>query len=239
MLASAAGVDAQTKSVRVIAAGAAVLREPDPKSATIITIPLGTVMEVAAERAGWYEVWLPAVADRPRSRGFIAASLVEPFAPTGRAASDSTLRGASSSPGSGAAVPDAEWQGRYDRAVGRKRAGTVKTWIGGPAALAGGVLVWYYFIKMAVADTEEERRRYLEIPRLAPAYGLAGGGAALLIWGQRQVGRANADLLLLEVERGAVQPGGAFSQSMPPVRETRGRPVVAPAGMSVAVRVSW
>lgn len=228
---------AQTTSIRITASEAIVRQSADPHGAVMATLKAGTVLQVAAERNGWYEVILPAAAGAAPRRGYIAAASAERF-------SESRLNlGLPASAASPSAVTlgaplAADWQGRYDRAVSRRRSGVTKYWIGAPLALAGGGLSIYALIK-ELRSSEEERAARSFWDLQGPAYVLAGGGGALTAIGQRQIRRAAEEMLLLEQERTRAQQGVVYSRPLSGGKLLTALDLGAGRQISAALRMSW
>jgi hypothetical protein len=235
LLAGSTPVSAQSASIRITAADAVVREKANPESAPIVTVAAGTVLEVVAERDGWYEVMLPATATRAQTRGYVSAAAAERFgAERPRLTLPSTASNPSTTPGT--LAPD--WQGRYDRAASRRKSGVVKTWIGGPMALAGGAWIWYAFIKDATASEEErEQEDYWKMQ--IPGYALTGTGAVILALGQRQIRRAAEEMLLLETERTRAQQGVLFSHPITEGALQTHVDVGVGREMSASLRMSW
>jgi len=222
---------AQTSSIRITAAEAVVRQSADPQSAAIVTVKAGTVLEIAAERNGWYEVILPATGGAAQRRGYVPASSAERF--------NEPRPNLDLSPAAAASAPlAADWQGRHDRAVGRRRSGVTMFWIGGITALTGGAINIYGFIRQAtMTDEEREAESFWDLQ--GPALALVGGGVALTAVGSRKMRRAAEEMLLLEQERTRAQKGVVYSHPLIDGKLQTALDLEAGRQMSATIRMSW
>ena len=231
---------AQTARIRITSSEAVIRQSADPQSPPVATVKAGTVLEIAAERNGWYEVILPATATSAQSRGYIPAELAEPFGLESRPSLGLPSTGrpdASKTAPSAQGTVAADFQARYDRAVRRKRAASVKVWIGLPVMVTGGVLMVYPLIRAALGTEEDSLQRLL--PVYGTGVGMVAGGAALAITASRQMQRASEELLLIETERTRAQQGIVYSRSISNGTLQTNVDVGVGRHLSAAIRMSW
>lgn len=235
---------AQSQSVRVLAAEAAVRLNPEQQSTVLVTVPVGTVLELGGEQRGeWYPVILPPDASGLRRSGYVLATAVEPLSklsvlnqplapsPTPRAAAANSL---------------AEWQWRYDQALAKRRAGRAKFWSGWGVFTAGAFLHAFgqrkdcvdwqtpyipgqgiFFGRDCVTHSE---------PMKWAGIGTEIGGLTLVIWGGNQTADANKQLKALEATK-AVGGVVSFSAGLKGPVELQASSGVH--SLSVALAVRW